>query len=75
MDGLEAIRRIRSLPLGATCYIVAFTASAFSSEIKRFKAAGANDILTKPANFQSLTRVLQHAVNYQQLRASDLVAG
>lgn len=75
MDGLEAIRRIRSLPLGDTCYIVAFTASAFSSEIKRFKAAGANDILTKPANFQSLTRVLQHAANYQQLRASDLVAG
>lgn len=75
MDGLEAIRRIRSLPLGDACYIVAFTASAFSSEIKRFKAAGANDILTKPANFQSLTRVLQHAANYQQLRASDLVAG
>lgn len=75
MDGLEAIRRIRSLPLGDTCYIVAFTASAFSSEIKRFKAAGANDILTKPANFQSLTRALQHAANYQQLRASDLVAG
>ncbi|XSS61128.1 ATP-binding protein [Pseudomonas sp. B11] len=75
MDGLEAIRRIRSLPLGDTCYIVAFTASAFSSEIKRFKAAGANDILTKPANFQSLTRVLQHAANYQQLRASASVAG
>ncbi|WP_409303590.1 ATP-binding protein [Pseudomonas sp. KCJK8993] len=75
MDGLEAIRRIRNLPLGDTCYIVAFTASAFSSEIKRFKAAGANDILTKPANFQSLTRVLQHAANYQQLRASASVAG
>lgn len=75
MDGLEAIRRIRNLPLGDSCYIVAFTASAFSSEIKRFKAAGANDILTKPANFQSLTRVLQHAANYQQLRASASVAG
>ncbi|POA59603.1 MULTISPECIES: ATP-binding protein [unclassified Pseudomonas] len=75
MDGLEAIRRIRNLPLGDTCYIVAFTASAFSSEIKRFKAAGANDILTKPANFQSLTQVLQHAANYQQLRASTSVVG
>ena len=71
MDGLEAIRKIRELPLGDICYIVAFTASAFSSEIERFRAAGANDILTKPANFQALCRVLQRAANYrQQLQAS-----
>jgi signal transduction histidine kinase/ActR/RegA family two-component response regulator len=80
MDGLEAIRRIRELPLGDICYIVAFTASAFSSEIERFRAAGANDILTKPANFQALSRVLQRAANYrQQLQAStpimDTVSG
>ncbi|KNH45156.1 ATP-binding protein [Pseudomonas lini] len=74
MDGLEAIRKIRELPLGDSCYIVAFTASAFSSEIERFRAAGANDILTKPANFQALSRVLQRAVNYrQQLQASTPV--
>ena len=71
MDGLEAIRKIRELPLGDICYIVAFTASVFSSEIERFRAAGANDILTKPANFQALCRVLQRAANYrQQLQAS-----
>ncbi|WP_454876134.1 ATP-binding protein [Pseudomonas farris] len=74
MDGLEAIRKIRELPLGDICYIVAFTASAFSSEIERFRTAGANDILTKPANFQALSRVLQRAVNYrQQLQASTSV--
>ncbi|KAB0503575.1 ATP-binding protein [Pseudomonas lini] len=74
MDGLEAIRKIRELPMGDICYIVAFTASAFSSEIERFRAAGANDILTKPANFQALSRVLQRAVNYrQQLQASTPV--
>lgn len=66
MDGLAAIRKIREQPKGDTCYIVAFTASAFSSEIERFRAAGADDILTKPANFQALTRVLQRAANYQQ---------
>jgi signal transduction histidine kinase/CheY-like chemotaxis protein len=80
MDGLEAIHKIRKLALGDTCYIVAFTASAFSSEIERFRAAGANDILTKPANFQALTRVLQRATNYrQQLQVStpimDTVSG
>ncbi|CAH0314877.1 Sensory/regulatory protein RpfC [Pseudomonas sp. Bi123] len=71
MDGLAAMRKIRQRPQGDTCYIVAFTANAFSSEIERFRAAGANDILTKPTNFQSLTRVLQRAANYrQQLQAS-----
>ncbi|MEK1838353.1 MAG: ATP-binding protein [Pseudomonas sp.] len=80
MDGLTAIRKIRKRPLGDTCYIVAFTASAFSGEIERFRAAGANDILTKPATFQALTRVLQRATNYrQQLQAStpimDTISG
>lgn len=74
MDGLEAIRRIRELPHGDTCYVVAFTASAFSSDIERFRAAGADDILTKPANFQALTRVLQRATNARwQRRASHPV--
>ncbi|MBB3238970.1 signal transduction histidine kinase/ActR/RegA family two-component response regulator [Pseudomonas sp. Tn43] len=80
MNGLEAIHKIRKLALGDTCYIVAFTASAFSSEIERFRAAGANDILTKPANFQALCRVLQRAANYrQQLQSStpimDTISG
>ncbi|MBU6961524.1 response regulator [Pseudomonas sp. CVAP len=66
MDGLEAIHEIRKLPLGDTCYIVAFTASAFSSETERFRGASANDILTKPASFQALTKVLQRATICQQ---------
>ncbi|UZE19471.1 response regulator [Pseudomonas sp. B21-054] len=68
MDGLEAVGKIRALPQGDTCYIVAFTASAFSSELERFRAAGADDILTKPANLQALTRVLQRAASYRQQR-------
>ncbi|NWD51058.1 ATP-binding protein [Pseudomonas gingeri] len=65
MDGLEAIRRIRELPAGDTCYIVAFTASAFSNEIERFRRAGANDILTKPANFLGFAEVLQRSADYR----------
>lgn len=71
MDGLEAIRKIRELPEGNACYIVAFTASVFSSEIERFRAAGADDILTKPANFQALIQVLQRATNYRQQRQAS----
>ncbi|QXI26700.1 ATP-binding protein [Pseudomonas vanderleydeniana] len=70
MDGLEAIRRIRQLPAGEHCYIVAFTASAFSSEIEHFRRAGANDILTKPANFLGFAEVLQRSADYRQLQGS-----
>ncbi|NWB93729.1 ATP-binding protein [Pseudomonas agarici] len=66
MDGLEAIRRIRKLPQGEQCYIVAFTASAFSNEIERFRGAGANDILTKPACFQGFTEVLRRSLDYRK---------
>ena len=66
MDGLEAIRRIRGLPLGDRCYIVAFTASAFSSEIERFRGAGANDILTKPAIFLGFCEVLRRSADYRK---------
>ncbi|MFZ4967149.1 ATP-binding protein [Pseudomonas sp. Mn2068] len=66
MDGLEAIRRIRELPLGDQCYIVAFTASAFSNEIERFRVAGANDILTKPASFQGFAEVLRRSTDYRK---------
>ncbi|WP_017904446.1 ATP-binding protein [Pseudomonas asplenii] len=74
MDGLEAIRRIRQISSGQGSYIVAFTASAFSSEIERFRRAGANDILTKPANFLGFAEVLQRATDHLQLHRSPLMA-
>lgn len=66
MDGLEATRRLRQLAQGEGCYIVAFTASAFSDEIERCMSAGANDYLIKPARLQALTDVLQRALRYPQ---------
>ncbi|UZE27263.1 ATP-binding protein [Pseudomonas asplenii] len=74
MDGLEAIRRIRQMPSGEHCYIVAFTASAFSSEIDHFRRAGANDILTKPANLREFCEVLQRSADYLQLQDSYSMA-
>ncbi|WP_055128508.1 ATP-binding protein [Pseudomonas mediterranea] len=68
MDGVEAIRKIQALPRDHACYMVAFTASVFAHEVERFRAAGADDILAKPANFHAMTRVLQRAANDRQQR-------
>ncbi|UZE02477.1 ATP-binding protein [Pseudomonas mediterranea] len=68
MDGVEAIRKIQALPRDRACYMVAFTASVFAHEVERFRAAGADDILAKPANFHAMTRVLQRAANDRQQR-------
>jgi signal transduction histidine kinase/ActR/RegA family two-component response regulator len=49
MDGLEAIRRIRSLPgEAARTPMVAMTANVFPEQIAQYRAAGANDFIGKP---------------------------
>ena len=54
MDGLEAARKIRGLPLHATTPILAITANAFADDRGACLAAGMNEHVAKPFDAQTL---------------------
>jgi CheY-like chemotaxis protein len=58
LDGFEAIRRLRGLPVFGARPIIAFSASAFEVTRTQCEQAGSNDFLSKPVKLDELVEVL-----------------
>lgn len=58
MDGVEAARRIRDLPLGRRLPIIAMTANAFEEDRQRCLEAGMDDHLSKPVEPEMMYRTM-----------------
>ena len=59
MDGLEAIRQLRTLPEFVTTPIIAVTALAMPGDRERCLEAGANEYLTKPISLKVLMQRIE----------------
>ncbi|MCB0163343.1 MAG: GAF domain-containing protein [Anaerolineae bacterium] len=62
MDGLEAIRQLRTDPCLATTPIIALTALAMPGDKERCLAAGATDYLSKPISLKQLINVINSQI-------------
>jgi CheY-like chemotaxis protein/HPt (histidine-containing phosphotransfer) domain-containing protein/anti-sigma regulatory factor (Ser/Thr protein kinase) len=66
MDGLEATRQLRQLPLAVQPFVIAMTANAFAEDREACLAAGMNDFLSKPVNLDTLREALWRAFGSTQ---------
>jgi CheY-like chemotaxis protein len=59
IDGFEVLRRLRASPATLSIPVVAVSANAMRSDIERARAAGFDDYLTKPIDFERLLALVQ----------------
>lgn len=69
MDGLEVLRRVRTLPTEPPPYILFLTANAEKESIVAGLSSGANDYLAKPFDSGELLARLEVGVRMVQLQA------
>ena len=68
MDGVEALKNLRSNPRWRALPVIALTAATFTDEVEGFFKAGFNDVLAKPIDQE----VLIKALNMQLSNISNL---
>ncbi len=65
MDGREATRAIRAMPVFAALPIIAVTAGAFAHDVEACMEAGMNGFVAKPFNRRALQTALAEAVAWR----------
>ena len=65
MNGLDAIRKLRSAPMSVSIPIIAITAHAMQGDRERCLEAGANDYLSKPMKLRELEVTITKLLNHQ----------
>ena len=63
MDGLEAIRQIRTNPSLTQIPIIAVTALAMAEDVAKCREVGANELMTKPLKLKKLLGMIQNLLN------------
>ncbi|AEF99558.1 PAS domain S-box protein [Methylomonas methanica] len=71
MDGIEATKRLRQLPEGATVKIVAVTASAFKEQEQEMLDAGMDDFVRKPYRFDEIYDCLSRHLGLQYVYVDE----
>jgi CheY-like chemotaxis protein len=70
LGGAEAIRQIRTLPEGASTFILAVSASAFEENREQARSAGADDFLSKPFHDSDLLERLRVRLGVEYISAA-----
>jgi PAS domain S-box-containing protein len=76
MDGMEAIRRIRSDPALSSSLVIALSAGVLDTEVRDAMDAGFDHYLTKPVDFDALQKLLLETKAIQSVpekKSEDLI--